>query len=374
MSDTRFNSAIVQKGRLLPGIHGLRGIAACAVILFHIERLVGIKPPEIFHFIGRDFGFSVHLFFILSAFSLMHSNVARLNRQQWFVEYIIKRFFRIAPLYYSIMLFEITRQAVYGGVVQDIKSILLNLTFTFGFVPFSSFVWAGWAVGVEMIFYALFPVLILTIRTHKSALAFMVLSVVISYYVRSGLHAQYLNTTPLPRWDWSYFAFPSNLCYFAMGLYAYKISQLVNSNSLNVRLIIPLVAVTLIGGLMFFNFGKYVQGGGRIDIMVWGISLTALSIWQSILPSRAVANIAFEFLGERSFSLYLLHPIVVFFSKKYLVAMYEHLSLYIGAYAFFICAVSVLCVILVLTEFTYRLIEVPGIGLGRRVINMRRQA
>jgi len=373
MSDTGFNSEIVQKGSLLPGIHGLRGIAACAIVLFHLEHLSGIKPPEFFHFMGRDFQYSVHLFFILSAFSLMHSNVAQLHRQQWFADFFIKRFFRIAPLFYSIMLFEITRQAVNGGITQDIKSVLLNLTFTFGFVPFSSFVWAGWAVGVEMIFYALFPVLILTIRTHKSALLFMVLSVVISYYVRSGLHAQYLSTTPLPKLNWSNFAFPSNLCYFAMGLYAYRVSHLVDRDSLITRIAFPFVAITLMGGLMFFSFGEYLYGGGRIDIIVWGISLTALCIWQSISPSRAVANIPFVFLGERSFSIYLLHPIIIWFSRKHLVDMYDHLSLYVGSYAFFICAIPVFLVILLFTEFTFRLIEVPGIVIGRRLINFRRK-
>ena len=63
-----FKSAIVQKDRLLPGIHGLRGIAALAVVLYHSQHLGGSTPPDFFKFIGRDFGYSVHLFFILSAF------------------------------------------------------------------------------------------------------------------------------------------------------------------------------------------------------------------------------------------------------------------------------------------------------------------
>jgi peptidoglycan/LPS O-acetylase OafA/YrhL len=63
MSAQEFKSTIVQNDRLLPGIHGLRGIAALAVVLYHLIHIAGIKPPNIFGFIGRDFGFSVHLFF-----------------------------------------------------------------------------------------------------------------------------------------------------------------------------------------------------------------------------------------------------------------------------------------------------------------------
>lgn len=80
MTTQDFKSAIV-KERLLPGIHGLRGLAAMAVVLYHVDHLVGIAPPEFFKFIGRDFGFSVHLFFIVSAFSLYYSTESHTYKQ-----------------------------------------------------------------------------------------------------------------------------------------------------------------------------------------------------------------------------------------------------------------------------------------------------
>jgi peptidoglycan/LPS O-acetylase OafA/YrhL len=49
-----FHSALVKKERLLPGIHGFRGVAALAVELSHLMHIGGIKPPNIFEFIGRD--------------------------------------------------------------------------------------------------------------------------------------------------------------------------------------------------------------------------------------------------------------------------------------------------------------------------------
>lgn len=220
-----FDSAIVQKGRLLAGIHGLRGFAALAVVLYHLCHIAALNAPASFQFIRRDFGYSVHLFLILSAFSLMHSTEPRAGQAHWVDEYVIKRFFRIAPLFYCILFFELARQAVQGGIQADIHGILLNLSFTFGFVPFSGFVWGGWSVGVEMIFYALFPVLILTIRTPRAALVLLATSIIISYSLRAALHAQHLSMVPRPRWDWSYFAFASNICFFAMGLYAYRLSH-----------------------------------------------------------------------------------------------------------------------------------------------------
>ena len=270
MTTPEFKSAIVQKGRLLPGIHGLRGLAAFTVVIYHLNHLVGIAPPSFFKFIGRDFGFSVHLFFVLSAFSLNYSTDSRTNQPNWLAEYFVKRFFRIAPLFYFMIAVEITRQLLSAGkVVTELDRILLNMTFTFGFVPFSSLVWAGWAVGVEMIFYAILPVLILMVRTHRSALVFLFMSIVISHLIRSALHAQHLALTPPTRWDWSYFAFASNLCFFAMGIYAYHVSRVFKDSILAIR-IISFFVIVIICGLMFFNGGKYLSAGGGVGILSCG--------------------------------------------------------------------------------------------------------
>ena len=56
MSSTTFQSDTIPAERLLPGIHGLRGIAALAVVLFHLVHLAGIAVPKAFTFIAADFG------------------------------------------------------------------------------------------------------------------------------------------------------------------------------------------------------------------------------------------------------------------------------------------------------------------------------
>jgi len=114
-------------------------------VLFHVVHFASIAPPDFFKFIGRDFGYSVHHFFILSAFSLYHSTESRTNHPNWLPEYLIKRFFRIAPLFYCVIAFIIIRQAIkVNKHVADFDTILLNLTFTSDFVPYSGFlVWRG---------------------------------------------------------------------------------------------------------------------------------------------------------------------------------------------------------------------------------------
>jgi peptidoglycan/LPS O-acetylase OafA/YrhL len=378
------HSVLVKKERLLPGIHGLRGVAALAVVFYHLMHIGGIKPPNVFEFIGRDFGYSVHLFFILSAYSLMYSTEPRINRSDWVGDYLIKRFFRIAPLFYFMMVFEIGRQAFHGGVAVGWSSIVLNLTFTFGFIPFAGIVWGGWAVGVEMIFYAIFPVLLLTIRTHRSALIFLIISIAVSYCIRTALQhqtpewlgpprpPQHINFASPPIWDWSYYAFASNICFFAMGIYAFRVRQQLKKES-TMMVLFPLIAMALIGWLMFFGGGKYFYGSGRGDFVIWGFGLAALCLWQSAQPSFILAQGLFQYFGERSFSIYLVHPVVIEFFKSFIFTTYEKFLPFIGAYAYFVCAILILAVILIFVELTYRLIEVPGIHLGRRLIVWKRR-
>ncbi len=369
---SEFNSALVQQERLLPGIHGLRGVAALAVALFHLVHIVGARPPDLFQFIERDFGYGVHLFFILSAFSLMHSTEPRTNGPDWVLTYFTKRFFRIAPLFYFMIFMFVAFGFFRVAELKDFNKLILNLTFTFGFVPVSSIVWAGWTVGVEMIFYGVLPVLLLLMKTHRSAFILLILSIVVSSTLRSALHVQLINVEPSLPFGVSYYSFASNMCFFAMGIYVYLLSKSYAGHKVLFSFYAPIVATVIIGGLICFDVAPLRKGSGRLDIVLWGLGLSALCAWQSRQPSSVIASYAFEYLGERSFSIYLLHPVVLFLSKDYLLKVYGTCSPVVGSYSYFICASILLIAVLVVAEFTYRFIEVPGINLGRRMIALRK--
>lgn len=363
-SPAPFRSATIPQERLLPGIHGLRGIAALAVVLFHLVHIANIKVPVPFIFIAGDFGKGVHLFFLLSAFSLMHSTEHTLHRPTWMTEYFVKRFFRIAPLFYCIlagMVIWPSIKAHYLAVNPQV--LLLNLTFTFGFAPWAGIVLAGWTVGVEMIFYAILPVLLLTVRSSKGTLVLVLASLLISYASRSVLHVHFQHTASLYGDNWAYYSFTPNLCFFALGIYAFRIAADGEWNIPAMRLGVSAFATCLILALLFG--GRY--NGWRPDILLWGFGFAALALWQSKWPSRWCANKFFEYVGERSYSVYLLHPVVIIILRKPLQSLYGMLTPSIGAYAYFACAGLVLLTLLVFSEASYRLVEIPGIRYGQRI-------
>lgn len=371
----QFHSKIIPDARLLQGILGLRGLAASAIALFHLCHLTGIHVPPGFHFIEHKFGAGVHLFFVLSAFSLMHSTEHTMHRPEWAREYLIKRFFRIAPLFYTILALMLIGNALkHSPALPDITVFLLNVFFVFGFFPDPAIglVMAGWTVGVEMIFYVLFPLLLMTIKTKKEALIFLLAAALISYVSRVELHALYLNVAPLSKWDWSVFAFLPNLLFFAAGIYAYRFEQSQKMRGRPLHVFVPLSALLAIAFLLQIDRGNTPINLGPIGPVIWAFGFGALCVWQSSKPSLWSANKFFEYLGERSFSIYLLHPPIIILSKIYIVNLYAKLEHSIGAYAYFVCALVVMAEVLVMAEITYRVIEVNGIKLGRTVIGKMR--
>lgn len=363
-----FKSATIPLDRLLPGIHGLRGIAALSVVLFHLVHIGNIAVPSAFAFIASDFGKGVHLFFVLSAFSLMHSTEHTMHRPTWATEYFVKRFFRIAPLFYCILAGMVLWPVIkHHAPMVNLQTLLLNLTFTFGFAPWSGIVWAGWTVGVEMLFYAILPILLLTVRSRFSTLLLVVVSIIATYAARSVLHTHYENTVPQYGYNWAYFSFASNLCFFAMGMYAFRLARNMEQASSSIRWIIPMFSLGLLGILLLTAFDTPLKSWWKADLILWGVGFTGLCVWQSTWPSGWSANRFFEHLGERSYSLYLLHPIVIVLLKNPIQSSYGVLTTHLGGYAFFICAVMVLVPLLLLSELSYRMIEVPGIKLGQRI-------
>ena len=173
----------------------------------------------------------------------------------------------------------------------------------------------GWSVGIGMMFYAIFPILLLLIKTLKTALVFLIISIIVSCAARSALHFQFVEIDPLAQFDWSYFSFSSNMCFFVMGVYAYLVSNLYKNNDKLFSLYVPMIAVVIIFGLMFFDLGSVLYNSYRLDIVLWGLGLTALCIWQAVIPSSFIANGFFEYMGERSFSIYYT-PLLFFFQKN----------------------------------------------------------
>jgi peptidoglycan/LPS O-acetylase OafA/YrhL len=358
----------------LAGIHALRGMAAVIVFLVHLHFGGKVPVPDVWWPLSNYGLMAVDLFFVLSAFSLLYTNERQTQLGgSWDLKaYATKRFFRIIPLFYFMLLVHCLL-LLKNGNPPELSRILINLLFIFNFIPkeVESIVWAGWSIGVEMVFYTILPFLMLYVRSLRSAiLLWMVASAI------SAINHVLVDSNPALK-SYSYFSFLSHLGVFCAGIMGFSIFRAVGQcKSAKQRW---LDAALLCGPalLAFFTFTEWIwqlAWATRMDIQAWGLAFGVTTALLARHPTRFLRHAAFQYLGERSYSIYLTHAVVIHLTFEQLHQLYNALLPVIGQYAFAICAIVEFPLVLAFSEVTYRLVERPGILLGRRLLARYRQA
>lgn len=305
------SSGKVENARL-DWVDGLRGIAILMVIAVHAGHgIAGEKSlvKSLFSFGG----FGVQLFFVASALTLCMSLDRSIGQPNWLAKYCVRRYFRIAPMYYlGIVLYffwSFAKNYVQAGVIAPLPNytvfnVFANVVFIHSFVPaaYNSIVPGGWSIGVEMVFYVLFPLLFVAYRRFKSPLLLTLALLVAAYGV--AWWAQKLTGASTTSDDFMYFNVSNQVHVFIVGILGYYYFSALQR--------LPKL-VTL--GLMGF------------------CAYTALQIWDFAIPNaRYLALIAFacafvllavlmagapntgkwlQEIGRRSFSMYVLHFFVM---------------------------------------------------------------
>ncbi len=106
----------------------LRGIAILMVMLIHTSLPVNGLSTFV-GYVDRYGQMGVQLFFVASAYTLCHSFVGRANEPRPLSSFFIRRFFRIAPLYY----FGIVTYCLLEPVIHILSIIQLPISeYNFG--------------------------------------------------------------------------------------------------------------------------------------------------------------------------------------------------------------------------------------------------
>lgn len=359
MSKTMMAAAKIQK---LPGIHGLRCVAAAMVLLSHIDPLTGVAAPRAIAWLLPYLGAGVFLFFVISAFSLSWSTSLYRERADWLHLYAFKRFFRIAPLFYAVVAATVAFQWIVLGWSPSVSALALDASFLFGLYtgPHNSLVFGGWTLGVEMLFYAAFPVVAAVTCGRRAACIALALCIALSW---AALRIEPA-TTDL-HWQ---MALPVHLQFFAAGILAYHLTR---SPRIDRQVIVAGVAV--LGGavLVLITVGRFtLQTEVSTRLSLFAPLFGLLCAWQAMCPSRAIANRIMTYWGERSFSIYLLHGPILLGLAPFCREMAVQLGDILG---FVFSGALGTCAILTGSAITYRLVERPGMRLGAVLFDRRRR-
>jgi len=172
----------------LQGIDSLRGVLACGVMAYHYllwtSLSVGATGDRIFGAIGI---YAVEAFFVISGMSLAFAyRRIDFGSLETLGNFAIRRFFRIAPLFYLVLVATLALKAAAVLILHDprvalpsLSQLLGNLSLLFGLTgPEQSLVIAGWSIGVEMVFYLLFPALAWTFRRGNAVVTGLICGIV----------------------------------------------------------------------------------------------------------------------------------------------------------------------------------------------------
>jgi peptidoglycan/LPS O-acetylase OafA/YrhL len=274
-----------------PALDGLRGLAACIVIVSHVSNALNLWGG----LLGGGGGqVGVMLFFVLSGYLMGFLYLHRPFNTAEVWNYAVHRGARILPLFYAAVIFTLALDLI-GRLIgiplqlYTIDSLPLMLTLVKGSSVF-------WTIPIEIQFYAIFAVAWGAYALfRKVALAAML---VLGVFV--------LTATPAPPFTVIYYT-----PYFLCGVIVSQILPLVHS-----RLSTPPWSVALASG-----FPLFLLMYPRITMTLFG---TEFGLWTNpaclalaascliatlcsptvgaILSSRPMVH-----LGKVSFALYLLH-------------------------------------------------------------------
>lgn len=338
----------------------IRGIAAVLVMLQHAlysSGLLGNWPhAQLTGFIPNFFELGetgVVAFFLVSGFVIPFS----LEKTNDFRLFWTHRIFRLYPLYLAV--YFLTVIAYQGGGMHGIREYVVNflshLLMIREYVHQKNFVGGSWTLSLEMVWYLGLSALFLFSLNKKTgilvaiAVAVSLLSCLIS---ACGL--------PLPMGRLSMLV----CCVTGLVCYRYNRADIsVKRFATYLAILAMTIALNLTVGFLWFPGNDEWFCGVEIFPMVrnsWILAAVIFLVPLFTCKSAIWQNSVLTFLGKISYSVYLVHALVLFALDKTSIKGVPHLLM-------------TFALTLLFATLTYYFIEAPGIRFGKKFGPKKRQ-
>jgi peptidoglycan/LPS O-acetylase OafA/YrhL len=281
----------------IDGLTGLRGVAACWVMLMHFRE---VTPTQIWQFPVLDSviangAYGVDVFFVLSGFVISYAYEDWFSRRlQWssVCRFLAYRFARIYPVHlvtFAVMNLLFVARALTSGTHglpdrYDTLTVLSSLTLTHDWIPgVQTPNMPAWSVSAEWFAYILFPALCLVLVRSRW---------LIPLYAAAGLGLAFFQ--PFGNYG------PAHvLSGFLVGMAAYQIWVGVDQISL-ARVTGPLIVVAIA------FWASNPEPPMAVGLVLFATLLVAAANPADYL-GRLLSWRASVYLGEISYSLYMVH-------------------------------------------------------------------
>ena len=290
----------------LSSLQAFRGLAALAVLVFHLTKLFQTKlgtellGQGIFRpgYLGADF------FFVLSGFIIFYTNRDAIGQPSAARKFITRRLTRLYPVFLSVCFIKLALLAVSGGHEEKLTLGRIAASLLLLPQPHTPLLDVAWTLSFELFFYGLFLVLIL----RGASLWRLIIA-------HAGL-VVLANLPGIPPWDFplSFLLSPYFLEFYAGCLACHFVQQRSWTVSAARRVLLVGLGLGAVGWLwyagMLFGARAY---GGLCQCAFWGtvfalITLGTVALGPT-LDRRTPTSL--KFLGDASYSIYLIHGAVI---------------------------------------------------------------
>ncbi|WP_162958831.1 acyltransferase family protein [Nocardia yunnanensis] len=397
---------VARRGGRYEFLDALRGLAAFAVVIQHVsERLF----PAYFRFSQAYFGlgeFGVFVFFLVSGFIIP----ASMERGRSLGQFWVGRFFRLYPLFWAcltaaMLLYSVNQFGLRASYLEhSVRNFLANLTMVQFFLGGENIliIGASWSLAYELVFYLFLSLLLIAGLNRKSvplavlavALiipgAFLPVAMVTGAGANAGTRTAVVVLTIVVAMVFATLASNRRMALTAIGLAFLTVPLVLNQPGAS-AMTFGYFATMFVGTVLYrITSGEIAAWRGwavfgfAIGLIffvstflqptldpITGVWITWVKQPLTIIPAYLffaaflfLRRYSFPqpllYLGRISYSLYLVHALVLDFPRWH--------SSVLGVPPQWLTLLTLVTAALVIAAVTYRVIEQPCHNYGHRVI------
>ncbi len=341
-------------------ITGLRALAVISVLIFHI--FPSYLPGG---YLGVDIFFVISGFLITSLLLKEHTQTGKVS----LLKFYKRRLLRIAPATIFIVLIAVIFANLWLGSSDIIKVSQSAMYSAVGFanVYFNYYLETGyyapnsaltpllhlWSLGVEEQFYLLFPLMFLLLGKYKKIFFVLLFILFVASIVSASLMV-------VNNQKFAYYMLPTRAfalligCLVAMYSFYKPLNLIKNNKRIVILNIISLLAIICVGGGLWYLKESYNLPNYLSLIVVIPTSIIILLGSSKNIVSRILGSVIFKHIGLWSFSIYLVHWLVLAIYKNVgFIPLWKPLSIKVGL-IIFIVSIILGCLQYYLVEQKFR--------------------
>lgn len=356
-------------------VDALRGFAILGVLVIHCGQFGTNNYPMFIQNIIVNGAIGVQLFFVASAFTIFYTYSNRYNKEtNPNINFFIRRFFRIAPLYYLGIIYFLwqnglgARYFLGDATYVSTWNILSNILFIHSISPYwiTSVVPGGWSIAVEVCFYCFVPFLFLKIKNLNQAFILFLVTIILRMILQPLL--QYFPLISFGHlWtEYLFFYPPDQFPVFACGIILYYLITAPITEWRIDPFVLFILALLFLAQYLTqtsFIFPVHIRFAMAFALLGFALSQKEFSI---------LVNPVTTYIGKISYSMYLVHFAILFWLTKFNYVDFAPTGIpYFSLVNYALRFCFLLSITVAISSCTYYLIEVPLQNIGKSIVKKR---